>query len=543
MLYFVVFPAALSLYVVWRVLRNYVIPSPLDNLPGPPSKSLLMGSALELMHRNNWRFLSNIVSTYGPVAKLHGPFGAKFLHVYDPKVIHSVLVKDADVFTRGAGTNTTTQLMIGPGLLAVDGATHKRQRKMLNPVFSAAHMRGMTPFFHGIVRKLRDAIKSRVEGGAAEIDLAGWMGRAAIELVGQGGLGHSFDPLTEETSDDYTEAVKALIPTFLEVEWVREFLAYAHYLGPAWFRRKLLDLVPHKNIQRLKNISDVMYSRSVELFEEKKRALENGDEAMLHRIGEGKDVMSVLLRANIAASEEDRLPDEELIGQISTFILAGVDTTSNALSRILFLLAKQKGAQDKLREELLDARERYGEDIPYDELSQLPYLDAVCRETLRLYSPAVFVSREAHQDVVLPLSDPVRGVDGAVITEIFVPRRTFVLLNLQACNSNKVLWGEDAHEWKPERWLEPLPRAVDEARIPGIYANLMSFGAGSYSCIGFKFSQLEMKTVIAALLPTFVLELSDKPIIWNFSGVVYPTMGGEDIAKAEMVLKLKLVKD
>ncbi len=46
------------------------------------------------------------------------------------------------------------------------------------------------------------------------------------------------------------------------------------------------------------------------------------------------------------------------------------------------------------------------------------------------------------------------------------------MLNLWACNTNKALWGEDAYEWKPERWLGPLPRALDEARIPGVYSNL-----------------------------------------------------------------------
>lgn len=105
---------------------------------------------------------------------------------------------------------------------------------MLNSVFSAAHMRNMTPFFHEVVgkvslppnarwckriaedsAKLREAIDGRIAAGAKEIDIAGWMSRTALELVGQGGLGHSFDPLTEETTDEYTEAVKALVWVFV----------------------------------------------------------------------------------------------------------------------------------------------------------------------------------------------------------------------------------------------------------------------------------------------------------------------------------------
>lgn len=68
----------------------------------------------------------------------------------------------------------------------------------------------------------------------------------------------------------------------------------------------------------------------------------------------------------------------------STFILAGVDTTSNALARILHLLALHPDVQDKLRAELVEAQAQYGEKMPYNELSQLPYMDAVCRETMRM---------------------------------------------------------------------------------------------------------------------------------------------------------------
>ena len=78
----------------------------------------------------------------------------------------------------------------------------------------------------------------------------------------------------------------------------------------------------------------------------------------------------------------------------------------------------------------------------------------------------------ANVDTILPLSQPVRCTDGTVITEVPVPKGTNIFLNLRACNMNKALWGADAKEWKPERWLQPLPKAVEDARIPGIYANL-----------------------------------------------------------------------
>ena len=80
--------------------------------------------------------------------------------------------------------------------------------------------------------------------------------------------------------------------------------------------------------------------------------------------------------------------------------------------------------------------------------------------------------RRTRQDVVLPLAQPVRGVDGEMIHEIFVPKDTSIGVGLLASNRNKAIWGEDAEEWKPERWLSPLPDSVGEAHVPGIYSNL-----------------------------------------------------------------------
>lgn len=81
-------------------------------------------------------------------------------------------------------------------------------------------------------------------------------------------------------------------------------------------------------------------------------------------------------------------------------------------------------------------------------------------------------AHRATRDTVLPFSNPIRGRDGKEIHEIFIPKKTVVLTHYQGSNSDPALWGEDAEEWKPERWLAPLPGAVEEARIPGVYSNL-----------------------------------------------------------------------
>ena len=74
--------------------------------------------------------------------------------------------------------------------------------------------------------------------------------------------------------------------------------------------------------------------------------------------------------------------------------------------------------------------------------------------------------------MVLPLLTPVRGRDGARISEVAIPKGTVMIMNYQGSNNAAELWGDDAQEWKPERWLSPFPKALEDARIPGVYSNL-----------------------------------------------------------------------
>ena len=75
------------------------------------------------------------------------------------------------------------------------------------------------------------------------------------------------------------------------------------------------------------------------------------------------------------------------------------------------------------------------------------------------------------RDVVLPLSDPILDVDGRKVHEIFVPKNTNVFAHIYNLNREPSIWGSDAAEWKPERWLAPLPQSVADANIQGVYAN------------------------------------------------------------------------
>ncbi|PSS34169.1 hypothetical protein PHLCEN_2v1786 [Hermanssonia centrifuga] len=285
-----------------------------------------------------------------------------------------------------------------------------------------------------------------------------------------------------------------------------------------------------------------MDDTSKELFALRKAAFAKGDKAVLEQVGEGKDIMSILLNANMHSTESDRLTDEELVAQMSTMLFAGTDTTSNALARTLHLLSMHPDVQERLRDEIIQAADTYGQDIPYEQLFELPFLDAVCRETLRVDMPLNFIVRETVGDSVLPLHQAITGIDGTPIHEIAVPKGTMVLVALAACNRSRAVWGEDALEWKPERWLSALPETVGQARVPGVYSNLMTFSGGGRSCIGFRFSQLEMKVVLAVLLQHFRFSLTDKKIVWNFSGIHFPSMH-TDGTTPSLILKVQPLRE
>ncbi|KAM5537048.1 hypothetical protein V8D89_009194 [Ganoderma adspersum] len=453
-----------------------------------------------------WGYRDELGRKYPRVALLHGMFGySKSIQVYDPKAMYDIFIKELDTYPepveyvkRPPGfpiLERPSVQLLGPGLLGTLGPQHKKQRKMLNLVFSVKHLREMTPLFYDVIHKSRDAIIQRVRATGTkdgiEFDMLHWSARTTLEVLGHAGLGVSFDPLTEDRPDEFAMAVK-------------EFLGW------------VVERTPIENIQQIRRISDTMHERSVQIFNDEKAALMSEDEAIKHQIGEGQ---------NILASDDDKLPGNELAAQrlFRTMILAGMDTTANSLARVLQLLADRPKVQDKLREEILQAVESEGESdtLDFDKIMALPYLDAVCRETFRVTA----------KDVVLPLSEPIRLRDGTMFNAVHLPKGMEIIPDVGAANCDTTLWGPDAHEWRPERWLEPLPRALEEAHVPGVYshANIITFSLtpifiGNKACVGFKFAQVEFNGP-SHLLQHFMFKPSRKKSFWNYAGVQYLTFG------------------
>ena len=141
------------------------------------------------------------------------------------------------------------------------------------------------------------------------------MARTALELIGQSGLGYSFDPLTEDdASHPFSNAVKLLVyvdpldhppstpllttitrPTLCKMEFSRSYLlTISLKFGTPKFRRFVMNILPWKNLHEVRDIVDVLDTTAIEIIEGKQKALEEGDEAVTQQISNGNDIISIL---------------------------------------------------------------------------------------------------------------------------------------------------------------------------------------------------------------------------------------------------------
>ncbi|KAH9840925.1 cytochrome P450 [Rhodofomes roseus] len=523
----------LAVWVFWRVSRKALATSPLDNIPGPRSGSFVSGNYGQMYHRQGWKWHERLWRKYGSVIKLHVSFGQPCLYVFDPTTLRHILAPDQGALDQPGFVVDSYQLFLGPGSMSATGDRHRRWHKLLHPVFSPRNLREMLPVLYKTTRRLRDAIGMEVGNGPKEVDILKWMNRGALESIGLAGLGYAFDALVESDSNNLARAIKALFPAVSKLGIIQQLAPWLMKLGPSSFRRRVAEAIPNETVQQLVEIVDTIEMQSREIVETRKALLEKGDAALAGQAGSGKDVITFLLKANMQVAESDRLTDEEVIAQIGTFTIAATDSIGSMVTQMLHYLSEHLDVQDALRREIIEARR--GDDTSFEELMKLPLLDGVVKETLRLNPASTIIPRDACKDIVAPLSSPIRGVDGRLMTEVTIPKGTTVFLGVRASNCNPALWGEDAMEWKPERWMRPLPTAVAEAKIPGVFGSLLSFGGGARTCIGFKFAEIEIKTILYVLLESFKLTPPGKDIAWNIATIRYPTVGKEGM-KPELPL-------
>jgi cytochrome P450 len=298
--------------------------------------------------------------------------------------------------------------------------------------------------------------------------------RPALDIIGVAGLGQDFNAIDEPDNELNATYRKVFQPSKQQ-----QIMALLGFFLPQWFLRALP--VAHNNnvLEATKTIKKVCR----QLIRQKQEKLDNKEKRV------DVDILSVAL-------ESGGFSEEELVNQMMTFLVAGHETTATAMTWAMWLLCKYPEAQTRLREEIRANLPSIGDDsstMTSEDLDKLPYLHAVCNETLRVYAPVPGTLREAAKDTT--------------ILNHHVPAGTKILLSVWAVNTSLALWGADAADFKPERWLGP-GKTNSSGGATSNYA-FLTFLHGPRSCIGQAFAKAEFACLLAAVVGRFEWELED----------------------------------
>ncbi|KAJ7227722.1 cytochrome P450 [Mycena haematopus] len=518
-------------------------------IPGPDPSSVA-GYLLDLHSPDALGWHLNMPGKYGHVARLKGGLvGGDALYITDPAALNSILIKQQAWFpesTEFAGLFGI--IHCGDGVASVQGREHKKQRKYMDVLFTASRVSKLTPMFYQVTRQLQVKLTAAVSGKppGQVVDMLNYLTRAALEIIGIAGIGHTFNSLDDksEAFDEFHGAITSVLPLASRLFLVLPFLESWRKMRPVWLRRTLASIatLPWPAARKFRAAVDAMHPVYVDLYNSRLRALEEGGSAALAETAAGgKDLITSMIQANWEADEADKMSDEIVLANMGSIVHGGQETTSSSLARFLAIIAEDSDLQQRLREELYEAKalKAPGEDLDFNELEKLPLLDAVVREMLRVYSPVTFVWRQTIKDVMVPLTYPIRStITGEEIKELLIEQGTAVYLGLSAANRSTAIWGSDAGEFKPERWLK---RDQTESKLPGAYSGIMTFLSGAKVCPGKTFAILEMKLVLSVLLLAFSFEPTEAPIDWKMGITLEPRVRGREEEGVQVPVRITVL--
>lgn len=427
-----------------------------------------------------------------------GLFNRERILLASPKALAEVLSHKNYEFQRPQFLLRGIMKILGVGLLLSEGDDHKHQRKGLTPAFAFRHIKDLYPIFWSKSREMVKTIEQvelKDNSPNTEAEIGSWASRAALDIIGVGGMGQDFNSL----ADPDTELNKTYRSVFSPSKQA-QILGLLSFFVPGW----IVERLPLKRNDDIMAASNIARETSRRLIQQKKRKLEQKEKM-------DPDIISIALESGVFS-------EDKLVDNMMTFLAAGHETTASSLTWAGYLLSKHPNVQKKLRaevhEHISDLNNNVGDAI----IDGMPYLHAVCQEVLRCYPPVPVTLREAVIDTTI------QGYP--------IPKGTTIMLCPWAVNTSKELWGDDANDFNPDRWMNP-----GQANSGGAASNyaFLTFLHGPRSCIGQRFATAELACLLAAFVGKFEFEMAypDEEIIIKGGITARPKNG--------MRLKLKVV--
>ncbi len=391
---------------------------------------------------------------YGDIFRVRVGFRKAVIFTRNATIIKHILQKQHRKYQKSELQTVDLAKYIGHGILTSNGEHWRVHRRMVQPAFHKKKLQGLL----GIMKRAIDSELIKIEPDTTQ-DVFPLMGDLAFQVVAQALFSRSDIQRNMKQLQEITERNQKM----LIKEMRQPYLKW-------WFKisgeiKKHLDLA-----ERGRDILN-------QIVEERIASGENKD-----------DLLDMLLNATY--EDGTHMPRRQLIDEVLILFTAGHETTANALSFTLFLLAKNPNIQNKVLQEVENIDLEADDLMPC--LPQLIYTKQCIEEALRLYPPAYVIDRTAIAD------DIVQGQS--------FPKDTLILMSIYELHRSSDFW-DSPEEFNPNRFDIALKRDYSNYYYP--------FGAGPRMCVGNNFAMYEMIIAIAQIIKKFQISTDLKSVEVN----------------------------
>nr|QAV52434.1 cytochrome P450 monooxygenase 72A7 [Barbarea vulgaris subsp. arcuata] len=383
-----------------------------------------------------------------------GPIPA--IMIMNPEQIKEVFNKIYDF--EKAATFALVRLLAG-GLASYKGDKWASHRRIINPAFHLEKIKNMVPaFYHCCSEVVCQWEKLFTDKESSlEVDVWPWLVNMTADVISHTAFGSS-----------YKEGQRIFQLQGELAQLVAQAFKKSYIPG--------LRFYPTKSNRRMKAIDKEIDVILRGIVSKREKAREAGEAA-------NDDLLGILLESS---SGESGMSVEEVMKECKLFYFAGQETTSVLLVWTMVLLSHHQEWQARAREEV---RQILGDNKPdIDSLSNLKVMTMIFNEVLRLYPPVAQLKRAVNKEMKLG--------------ELTLPAGVQVYIPTVLVHRDTELWGEDAAEFKPERFRDGISKVTKNQ------VSFFPFGWGPRICIGQNFALLEAKMAMALILQRFSFELS-----------------------------------
>ncbi|XVF54679.1 hypothetical protein PTKIN_Ptkin05aG0200200 [Pterospermum kingtungense] len=449
---------------------------------GPPSYPFL--GCLISFYKNRHRLLdwyTDLLSKSPSQTIVVNRLGARRTVVTaNPANVEYMLKTNFNNFPKGKPFTEVLGDLLGCGIFNVDGELWNTQRKLASHEFSTKSLREF------VVKTLQEEVENRLlplleEAMESEkvVDLQDVLRRFAFDTVCKVSLGH--DPCCLDLSKPVPPLVKAFD--------IASEISAKRGMAPMFMVWKIKRALNIGSEKKLKEAIELVHGCVLEIIQNKERALEDAVGTKCR-----EDLLSRLLSAGHG--------EEVVRDEVISFIMAGRDTTSSAMTWLFWLLSEHPNAEIMVVEEAESMLKNGEKGLGFEVLKEMNYVKACLCESMRLYPPVAWDSKHALNDDVLP--------DGTLVKK--GDRVTYFPYGMGRMDE---LWGGDRFEFKPDRWLRVEPGGAENSLLKLVSPfKFPVFQAGPRVCLGKEMAFIQMKLVVASVLRRFEIKpvCRDQPV-------------------------------